>query len=275
MSDRERSISGHYDRNGLFDTIIKGLQAEGVNLKSVNRADLAGIDEFHVRGAAVSEELASYVPLRGLKVLDVGCGLGGPCRMLAAEYDCEVVGLDLNVHFIEVAQKLTELVHLQKQVTFVQGSALDLPFSEEEFDVVWTQHVQMNIESKETFYSEIMRVLRSGGHFMYYDIFRKGDETISYPVPWADSDTISFLFRKDEMHQLVSGLGGEGVIAQNQTSAGIKFFENMLVKIRQSGPPAVGLNLLMGESTLLKLGNLLSALKGGQLELESGAFIKS
>ncbi len=66
--------------------------------------------------------------------------------MLADEFNCNVSGIDMSHEFIRTAQKLSELVELNGTIEFVQGDALDLPFQDGSFDVVWTQHVQMNIE---------------------------------------------------------------------------------------------------------------------------------
>ena len=73
-------------------------------------AGIAAVDEFHVRGAEVTRELASQIKLDNLRVLDVGCGLGGPSRMLADEFGCRVTGIDLNDEYIRTATGLSELV---------------------------------------------------------------------------------------------------------------------------------------------------------------------
>ena len=137
--------------------------------------------------------LLKSIPLNDLKVLDIGCGLGGSARMLADEFNCSVKGIDLSHEYIRTAQKLSELVGLKDKTGFIQGDALDLPYGNDSFDVVWTQHVQMNISDKTKFYSEIKRVLKDGGTLMYYDIFSKNGEDVNYPVPWANNSSVSFL----------------------------------------------------------------------------------
>lgn len=275
VSTINRKLEEQYERPGLLEAILKGLELQGIDPEKATRSDLSGVDEFHVRGAAVSKELAGLTDLGGKKVLDIGCGLGGPSRMLADEYDCTVTGLDLSSAFIETAIALTELLHLSDRVRFVQGDATDLPFADAGFDVVWTQHVQMNIERKQDFYREMARVLASGGEFLYYDIFRKGEGRIHFPVPWADHPGISFLFPIGEMKSLLESLGFQEKLAIDQTAPGIAFFENLLQRISKTGPPTVGLNLIMQQSTIPKLTNLLDGLKRGQLYLQSGIFLKT
>ncbi|MFD0860922.1 class I SAM-dependent methyltransferase [Sungkyunkwania multivorans] len=275
MEDLSKAIENHYLKEGLFEVIVGKLKEQGIDIENVTRANILGVDEFHVRGAAVSKELAGLIDLHGKNVLDVGCGLGGPCRMLSDEFDCQTTGIDLSKEYIRTANQLSKLVKLDKKTTFVHGNALDLPFKDSSFDVVWTQHVQMNIPNKERFYSEIFRVLKHGGHLLYYDIFTSAKGNISYPMPWASNANQSFLFTFAQMEKLLNQLGVVKVNAIDQTKAGIDFFEIMMVNLQEFGPPSIGLNLLMGETTKPKLSNLLSHLKDGLLALHSGVYRKN
>jgi ubiquinone/menaquinone biosynthesis C-methylase UbiE len=274
MDALNQNIEAHYLKENLFGEIINRLKEKGVDLNQVQRSDIAGVDEFHVRGAEVSRELASTVPLKGRKVLDMGSGLGGPCRMLADEYDCHATGIDLSAEFVNTANALSKLVGLGDKTQFVQGSATELPFEDNSFDVVWTQHVQMNIPDKQKFYSEAYRVLRPGGHFLYYDIFRKSDEDVTYPMPWAAHKGLSFLFKSEEMAKIMAELGFTLKSKKDQTQAGVAFFTSLLTRIAKFGPPKLGLNVLMGESTKPKLTNLLAHFQKGVLCLESGVYQK-
>ncbi len=274
MENLNQNIENHYRKEGLYEDIIKRLKEQGIDLNNVKRSDIAGVDEFHVRGAAVSRELANSIDLKGATVLDVGCGLGGPCRMLADEYNCQTTGIDLSKEYIRTANKLSQLVNLNRKTNFIQGDATSLPFDDNTFDVVWTQHVQMNISDKKKFYSEINRVLKVGGHFLFYDILKKGNEEVSYPMPWAGNANLSFLFKAEEMDDFLRELGLTKEQATNQTQAGIEFFETLIAKLKEFGPPKMGLNVLMGETTKPKLMNLMTHLKSGKLELKSGVYKK-
>jgi ubiquinone/menaquinone biosynthesis C-methylase UbiE len=274
MNNLNQKLENHYLKEGLFEDIINRLKEQEIDLDQVKRSDIAGTDEFHVRGAVVSKELAQTINLSGLKVLDIGCGLGGPCRMLADEYNCQTTGIDLSAEYIRTASELSKLVNLDNKTTFIQGDATNLPFDNNAFDVVWTQHVQMNIPDKKKFYSEINRVLKVGGHFLYYDILRKGDGEINYPMPWASTADLSFLFKENEMDNILEQLGLAKEQSTDETQAGVDFFNVLVAKLKEFGPPKMGLNVLMGESTKPKLMNLLTHLQSGELELKSGVYRK-
>ena len=109
---------------------------------------------------------------------------------------------------------------------------------------------------------------------MYYDIFRKNNGIIEYPMPWAAHENLSFLIKNEEMSQIVEDLGLKPISKIDQTQAGIDFFTSLLEKIKEYGPPKVGLNLIMGDSTVSKLSNLLAHLQKGLLMLESGVYRK-
>ena len=274
MEEFNSPIEKHYFKAELFEDIVNRLKELDVNLNKVTRANIAGVDEFHVRGAEVSKELAGSIEIKNTEVLDVGCGLGGPARMLSDEYNCLVTGIDLSEEYIRTAQKLSELVNLNTKTKFIHGDATQLPFENESFDVVWTQHVQMNVPDKNKFYSEINRVLKKNGYFIYYDILKRGDEEVIYPMPWANDPSISFLMTEKELEANLSNLNFERIKTKDESVQGIQFFEKLLAKIKEFGPPTLGLNVLMGPSTKDKIVNLLNGLKDEKIVLQSGAYKK-
>jgi SAM-dependent methyltransferase len=272
MTD-ESSIASHYAHDHLYETIIKALASAGITADRITPKELAPVDEFHVRGQQISRELAVTAGLQpGMRVLDVGCGLGGACRLLADEYGCDVTGIDITPDYIETAVKLSALTGLQHKTRFVPGSALALPFDNNSFDVVWTQHVQMNIADKNAFYSEIKRVLTTTGRFVYYDILSAHHAPIHFPVPWATDATLSHLMTAPGLHTLLQEMGWQRVQVTDETAKGIAFFDTLLNRITQKGLPALGLHLLMGGNALEKLQNLRTNLVEGRLVLESGVY---
>jgi len=253
---------------------LKRLGEQEIDRSNVSRSDIAGVDEFHVRGAEVSRELASLIKLDHSRVLDVGCGIGGPSRMLADEYNCHVTGIDLSHEYIRTAKGLSDLVGLQDKTNYIRSSALELPFENASFDVVWTQHVQMNIRHKLKFYSEIERVLTEHGTFMYYDVFRTESGKVNFPVPWADDASMSFLGTISNMDDILERLCFKNMLTTDQTHKGILYLQDLFEKLKMNGPPKLGLNVLMGSSTKAKLSNILKGLEEEQIVLQSGIYKK-
>jgi ubiquinone/menaquinone biosynthesis C-methylase UbiE len=275
MNKNDSLIEAHYAHDHLYETIVKALASTGIAANKISRKDIAAIDEFHVRGQEVSHELAAAAGLQpGMRILDAGCGLGGACRMLADEYDCDVTGIDITADYIRTAQQLSALTGLQHATRFVQGSVLALPFNNNAFDIVWTQHVQMNIADKKTFYAEIQRVLTPGGRFIYYEILSHDHMPVHFPVPWASDATLSFLMTSQQLHTLLHDSGFQPIQVKEETAKGIAFFNNLFNRITQKGLPALGLHLLMGDTALEKLGNLRKNLIEGNIVLESGIYEK-
>ena len=168
MPDYAESINTHYGQANLSAKILAALQETGKDINALTPEDLTSFDEHHGGGREAARELAGLAGVgEGIHVFDIGSDIGGPARTLAAEFGCRVTGLDLTEEFCHAAAMLTERFGLQHQITFEHGSALEMPFDDATFDVVWTQDVLMNIEDKGRLFTEAHRVLRPGGPFAF------------------------------------------------------------------------------------------------------------
>ena len=263
----EAKVAGHYGRAQLEELILAAVAREGKDLESLTAGDLAAVDEFHVGGLEATQELAKQMELRaGLRLLDVGSGLGGPARYFAAEHGCRVTGIDLTEEFVRVAGSLTKRTKLDGLVEFQQGSALELPFARDTFDRAYMIHVGMNIADKAGIFREVRRVLKPEGLFTIFDMMRTGDGAIRYPVPWALSEETSFVATVKEYRDALQGAGFRIAQERGRGAFAIAFTERMMARMAQGGPPALGLHLLMGEKTPVIVGNILAAMKEGVLE---------
>ncbi len=165
-------VAAHYSGGGaLAERIAESLRSAGKDLGELKTADLAAVDEFHIRGRTATLELAEQMKLsEASSVLDIGSGLGGPARTLAEEYGCHATGLDLTQAFCDVAGVISDWVNLGERVEFQQGDATNLPFADNRFDAAMTIHVAMNIPAKEKVYEQARRVVKPGGIFAVYDV---------------------------------------------------------------------------------------------------------
>ena len=100
-----------------------------------------------------------------MRVLDVGCGVGGPAREIARFADVNIVGLNNNEFQIHRARKYTAQAGLSDQVTFVKGDFMKLAeqFGENSFDAVYAIEATVHAPEFEGVYGEIMKVLKPGG----------------------------------------------------------------------------------------------------------------
>ena len=103
MQEDDYEINQHYGRGDLGTTILAALQAAGKNPQRLTPDDLAPVDQFHTAGKQATLELMHLAALQaGMEVLDVGGGLGGAVRLLAAEQGCKVTVLDLTQEYCRV-----------------------------------------------------------------------------------------------------------------------------------------------------------------------------
>ncbi len=147
---------------------------------------LAPIDHFHGKGVIATEELAALLqPKASDHLLDIGCGIGGPARWIAAKYGCHVTGVDLTAEFCEAARELNGLSGLADRVQILHGSALSLPLPDTGFDRAYSQAVLMNVSDKRGAFREALRVLRPGGSLALSLAGAGPAGEPRYPLPWA------------------------------------------------------------------------------------------
>jgi len=253
MKDELDGVRDHYRATGLTERLKTALAVFGPENERLTPQQLAGLDQFHTRGLAATADLAKLAGITAdMSVLDVGSGVGGPARALAATHGCRVTGVDLSELFVDAARYLTERTGQSGQVSFQAGSALELPFDEGRFDAVLLQHVAMNIADRARLYREIRRVLKAGGKFATYDVVLKGGEP-HYPVPWARTPATSFLSTADATREAVELAGFRTLVWQDDSETAKAWF----VQVRASGPPpSPNLGVVMGPDFAQLSGNL-------------------
>jgi ubiquinone/menaquinone biosynthesis C-methylase UbiE len=257
----ERAVAQHYSRRGLEQQILDLLTTIGADLEHLDLDQLASVDEFHIGGRSATVELVNQLELRpGLRVLDVGSGLGGTARYLARQHAVEVTGLDLTMDYVQVAASLTRRAGLADLVKFRQGSATELPFPDGSFDRACMLHVGMNIADKAALFAEVRRVLVPGGLFGVYDVMRVGAGDIAFPVPWAATSATSFVDEPTYYQELLARSGLTVQSQRDRRDFALDFFREMRARTAQSGQPVLGLHIVMGPEAPLKISNMVDGL---------------
>lgn len=269
MTDVLDGVRDHYRATGLTQRLKTALTALGPEEERLTPQQLGALDQFHTRGLAATAELASLAGITADRsVLDVGSGVGGPARFLAATYGCRVTGVDLSEPFVDAARYLTERTGQGGQVSFQTASALELPFDDGRFDVVLLQHVAMNISDRAGLYHEIRRVLKSGGRFATFDVvLNSGDP--HYPLPWSRTPATSFLLTAAATREVIESAGFRTLAWLDDTEAA----KAWAAQLRASGPPpSPNLGVVMGPEFAALAANLGRNLLEGRVGILTAVF---
>ena len=114
--------------------------------------------------------LAAQLQLRpGMRVLDLGCGVGGPLRAIARFSGAEVVGLNINTYQIARARRHTEVEGPKGLCSFVEGDFTAMPFAAGELDAAYVVEATCHAAERRDVFREVHRVLRPGALFAGYE----------------------------------------------------------------------------------------------------------
>jgi MPBQ/MSBQ methyltransferase len=252
-------VTSHYSGGNLSEVILHALAEHDIDVDHLGAADLFALDQLHAGGAPATKHLLDRLEVGpGVRVLDVGCGIGGASRM-AAMAGAEVTGIDLTPDFVDAAAVLTDRVGLGDRATFLTTPGEELPLEDGLFDVAMMVHVGMNIPDKQTVFAEVHRVLAPGGRFGLYEQMRTADGDLPYPLPWAEDERSSFVERADDYTRQLEAVGFTVEDVEDRTPS------------TMGGPPPgpVSNAVIFGPGFMERIGKNIEATKAGLL----GAFV--
>ncbi|MEZ5587975.1 MAG: methyltransferase domain-containing protein [Sedimenticolaceae bacterium] len=266
------SLEAHYSVRDVEARILAALLAAGLDPEQRLSPEVLGaLDHFHTGGFRASRVLQELAQIRAEdRVLDIGAGLAGAARMLAASPGCRVDCIELSPDYCAGAVLLNRLTGLDDRIAVHRCSALELPFADDSFDAVWMQNVGMNIADKRRLYAEVHRVLRPGGRFAFQEMTAGETASSYFPLPWATHPAENFLISAEEMLSVLE-----------ETGFVVDFFEDASNE-QLSGPPVGGTPEVTAQAQLSlsvyvdnlaqKAENATRSLQEGQIQFVRGVF---
>ena len=262
----------HYSSHDIENRILSSLKEASLNTDNIlTPLELGALDHFHTGGyqsSVILEELSNIQA--NDRVLDIGAGLAGAARMLAASPGCKVDCIELSDDYCVGASLLNRLTGLEDLVKVMKCSATDMPFSDKMFDVAWMQNVGMNIEDKQKLYSEITRVLKPGGRFAFQEMIAGNTDPLDFPLPWATDSSDNFLLSADEMKSMLENLGFVAEYFEDVSDSQL----NPSTNSSTNNIPQINLSLSTYVDNLgLKAENAQRILKDGRIRFYRGVFV--
>jgi len=263
-------LETHYSARNIEERILAALRAAGLNPEhGLSPDELAALDHFHTGGLRASRELLELAQIRADdRVLDIGAGLAGPARLLASALGCRVDCLELSSDFCAGAVLLNRLTGLENHIEVHMGSALDMPFPDDSFEVVWMQNVGMNIADKQKLYGEIYRVLKPGGRFAFQEMAAGPAVTSYFPLPWATDPADNFLVSAEVMQSMLVDTGFIDELFEDTSDVHLG---RTAANATPAAPGQLGLAVYV-DNLAQKAANARRSLEEGQVRLVRGVF---
>jgi SAM-dependent methyltransferase len=201
-------LTSYYDGPDLTDPVRDALREAGLDPEHLRVDDLVAMDQFHALGLAATVALAKLADVRpGERVLDLGAGIGGPSRVLAARFGAHVTAVEPTARFRRLAAQLNAATGLDGAIEIVDARGDALPFADASFHLVWTQAVLPNVADLAPLAAEVHRVLAPGGRWALAEtVAGPGGDTF-FPVPWADGPQESHLVAPEALRTLLERPG--------------------------------------------------------------------
>ncbi len=260
------NIAAQYATGMSRQRIERALLEAGKDLDHLTPADLGPLEDFHTVGRYATSQLVDLVGITGDdNVLDAGTGIGGTARLVADRFHCQVTAVDVTEEFCETARWLNHLVELDDAISVRRADVTELPFGDATFDIVFSQHVQMNVADKPRLYREARRVLVDGGVLAIWDIAAGSSGQPDYPLPWAERREVSHLAPPDQLRTALESAGFTVEHWNDQTQEAADLMRTMLTL----PPNPLGLHVFVSDFAQ-KATNLTNALSDGRLRVIQG-----
>ena len=262
----EVEISENYYQTHLVKKIKVHFSKMNINQSKLTTKDLSLFDQMHFGGISAVKLISQSLNLKkNQTVLDLGCGLGGPARLIAEINNCTVEGVDLMSGYIDDGNKLSEMVGLRDRVSLINGNVLKLPYKNETFEASYMVHVGMNISNKLSLMKNVYRVLKNKGVFVIFDQIKLNNNQIKLPLPWASKQSQSSIGSIRDYKSSLTKAGFTILKFEIMNELALKWIQKSILNLKKNDKKGLAFNSLMRKSFQGKYFNLLEEIKKGNL----------
>jgi ubiquinone/menaquinone biosynthesis C-methylase UbiE len=267
-------MSSPYEGSGLWERLQAGLrQAGSSDVDSYSAYEQ--MDHFHTGAVRATEDLVERLGISPGRILDIGGGIGGPARYLAKRMKSSVVVAEPSSDFCDVGVRLNALAGLDREIVYIQADGIRLPLANARFDVAWMQQAAMNIADKKALWSEIYRVLKPGGQFLFQEIVAgRSPGPLSLPVPWAMKQEDSILWSSEAIQAAGTGLGFVETFYEEVTDSVLPVTQARLDSMLTNGVPPFGVHLLFQGNVIETARNQMRNVEDGRVSFVRGGWRK-
>lgn len=161
-------------------------------------------DRHQAQVDLIEELLTWSQPQSATQILDVGCGIGGSSLYLAEKFQASVTGITLSPVQANRATARAQEAGLTSQVQFKVADAMQMPFTDQSFDLVWSLESGEHMPDKTQFLQECSRVLKPGGTLIVATWCHRSRTPPQPPLTPQEHQLLSQLYRIYHLPYIIS-----------------------------------------------------------------------
>lgn len=214
-----------------IDEMLSILRVDEEGLKLTERLERASkVDHFHGGGIETTEALRTLMKIpfdASLRGADIGSGIGGPMRWIAAQTGAHMDGIDITPEFVEISNQISARMGFGEKCKAIVGDATDIQLQRESYDFAIMMALSCNIVDRPKLYRSTAKILKPGGTVGMLDIIKGPKEGLVHPVPWSrdPSSSISLLLSRQDTIYTASECGLMHMATQDVSKEVLAWFE--------------------------------------------------